>query len=131
LTSRLDQLRSGSGDAWKDVSGLAAAENCYAKAGAAQQSLLVLNVAGILSVLVDQYCDSATSRRSLAGLKSLVQKAEGSLHHMLQTSGVAVPANRISETLSTKRASSKSRKQAKAALAEVRALLKKAPWSLP
>jgi len=131
LASRLDQLRDGSGDAWKDVSGFAAAENCYPKAGQAQQSLLVLNLAGFLTVLVDQYCDRATSRRSLVGLKSVVQKAEGALRNMMQASGVTAPSNRLSEILSTKKAGSKSKKEARAALVELRALLKKAPWNLP
>lgn len=131
LASRLDRLRAGSGDAWKDVDAFAAAENYYPNAGAAQQSLLVHHVGGILSVLVDKYCDSATSRGSLGGLKSIVEKAEGALRHMMQASGVGAPSKRVSEALNTKKVDSASKQQAKEALADLQALLKKAPWNLP
>ena len=126
LTSRVDQLAGGSRDEWKDRLAYKAALDCFAKASPTQQRALLNGMAGFLSGLVDRYGDKGTSKAFLPTLRELVAEAEGALHKMMRAANLNAPADDILSVVKRK-PSSKTRKQAKDALAELRKTLGPTP----
>jgi len=130
FSGRLDQLSSGSRDEWKDTEGYVAAADCYAGASPALQKALIRQMVDFLALHVDRYLDDDIATAYLPTLRKTVQSLEKSLHAMMRVSKVDSPTKTVGAAIRRK-PGSRSTREARAALADLDALLKRPPWNLP
>ena len=127
---RLRRLRQGSRDEWKDAPSLAIAADCYANATADQQRELVKHLAAFLAHDVDRYCDNSTAEEYYPTIAGLVADVEKILRRMIRDAGATPPSDRVSAHVKPSRPDARMKRDARAAVKSLKAVLAKPPWNL-
>ncbi len=129
---RLESLAAGSRDESKDLRGIAASTACYEKAAEAGRVQLAAAMAGLLDHCVNRYFDPDTSVESRPGLADVAAEQEKALRQFMKTSGVKEPGKTVAAVLKARSADlAKQETEARAALDEIRKILRGEPWKLP
>ncbi|GJQ27478.1 MAG: hypothetical protein HBSAPP02_25100 [Phycisphaerae bacterium] len=129
---RLDALASGSRDESKDLRGIAASTPCYEKAGEDGRVQLAAAMAGLLDHCINRYFDPDTSVEARPGLADVAAEQEKALRQFMKTSGVKEPGKTVAAVLKSQSTDlAKQETDARAALEEIRRILRGDPWKLP
>ncbi|MCG8404399.1 MAG: hypothetical protein MI923_04280 [Phycisphaerales bacterium] len=125
LAGRVNQLKAGSRDEWKDKAGYEAAVDCYSGATPDQRRTLIKHMVRFLNNHLDRFFHEETAKRYLKTLKRHVKDVEKAIHEMMTESKVNPPSNLVGDHLRSK-PSSKTERKARDAMAELTDALNKA-----
>lgn len=132
LASRVQQIKSGNRDTSRDEDAIAAATACYGGANAARQAELIGHLYVLLDATVERYLDADTAPEALADIAKLAQRIERAMHDMIKASKAGPPRKLVSDLLKTAAANrEKLAPDVRAALQELRTVLRGDPWKLP
>jgi hypothetical protein len=130
FAGRMTTLAAGSNDEAGDLAGISAAAACYSKASKDTKIRLIASVTGLMELAITRYFASQTSVESLPKLAEVITAEEKAIRSMIQASKVQPPAKTIASALSGNDRQ-KNEAPTRAALSELRTVLRGDPWKLP
>ncbi len=129
--SRLRQLDAGKRNETIDQAGYEAAAACYSAASADRKTELVKHMARFLTHSVNRYFDPDTAPGYRPTLAKVINNAEGNLRGMIEASGKQAPDQLVGSALRGQRPTTSMEQSARAALADLEAVLQAPPWNAP
>lgn len=126
---RLAQLRRGSRDEWKDVSGFECAGRNFSDASNSHKAELVAALFEFLKIMAARYDSADSASDYIPTLRDAAKSLEQSLEQILRSASVDSPSNAVSGKMADKRTDS-SQKAVQEGLEAWRAALNKSPWPL-